>query len=191
MGKDIDLNEVITRNYAYKLIVKCTIIFVIGAILTATILYFSIYKNPGTSYAESYRIISELRNKVLHKSLYIYGFSSLFIITGIILVAILYSHRVAGPVYRLEHYAQKIKNGHLSIEVKIRQKDAIHPVANELDNLTTKYRVLLAQLELKSKGIRDATLLIQKSSGHKFKENVANISESVIEIKKMLHDIKL
>lgn len=195
MVKDIDLNEVITRDYAYRLIIKFAIVFIVGALLTAVIFYFAIYKNAGISYSESYKTISELKNELLHKSIYIYGFMTLLIITGFIIISIIYSHRVAGPIYRLEHFAQKITHGRLSVDVKIRQNDVIHPLANELNNLAIKYRELFTQLGSKTKEIRRAALLTQTSIGkaslQELKENITKIFESTIEIKKILNDIKL
>lgn len=195
MVKELDLDEIITSDYTRKLVIKCIVIFVIGAILTGAIFYLSIYKNHGTSYAENFRIISDLKSQIFHKSIYIYLFSSFFIIAGIIFISILYSHRIAGPVYRLENFALKISNGNLSTQIKLRQKDAIHSLANELNNLVVKYKELLIQLELKSKDVRNAVLLIEKSineaSSQKLKENIIKVSESIAEIKKMLYDIKL
>lgn len=58
---------------------------------------------------------------------------------------VLISHRIAGPVYRLEKDLERIANGDLSLRIKLRKKDELGSIAaginRVLDRITEKYSV--------------------------------------------------
>ena len=46
------------------------------------------------------------------------------------------THRLAGPMYRFEKYAQKIGNGELTPDLKIRKKDQFQNMVSAFNNMT-------------------------------------------------------
>jgi HAMP domain-containing protein len=56
-----------------------------------------------------------------------------FVVLAIMVVFI--SHRIAGPLYRLKQYMEKIENGDYSVTLKFRQNDAIHDVADSFNRM--------------------------------------------------------
>ncbi len=61
-----------------------------------------------------------------------------FVVLAIIVVFI--SHRIAGPLYRLKQYMEKIENGDYSVTLKFRRNDAIHDVADSFNRMVEGIR---------------------------------------------------
>jgi nitrogen fixation/metabolism regulation signal transduction histidine kinase len=49
------------------------------------------------------------------------------------LFALFYSHRIAGPVYRLKKAMEEVSQGNMDIQVKIRKNDEFHDLAENFN----------------------------------------------------------
>jgi len=56
-----------------------------------------------------------------------------FVLLAIIVIFI--SHRIAGPLYRLKMYMEKVENGDYSVKLKFRKNDSIHDVAESFNRM--------------------------------------------------------
>lgn len=56
-----------------------------------------------------------------------------FIILAAIVVFM--SHQIAGPLYRLKQYMEKVENGDLSVKLKFRKYDSIHDIAESFNRM--------------------------------------------------------
>jgi len=56
-----------------------------------------------------------------------------FVLLAIIVIFI--SHRIAGPLYRLKMYMEKVENGDYSVKLKFRKNDSIHDVADSFNRM--------------------------------------------------------
>ncbi len=61
------------------------------------------------------------------------------------IVAILFSHKIAGPIYRVEKIAEELKNGNLNINVRFRKGDELHHLADALNNMIAGIKNLIAE----------------------------------------------
>jgi methyl-accepting chemotaxis protein len=186
--------DTITRSYSYKLALKSAFVILMGAVVTAPIIYFSLNKKPGFSYAESYNVFSGLRQELFHKSLIIYASTSFFIIVGIVFITLVYSHRVAGPLHRLGIAARRIAAGDLTENVKLRQNDVVHPLADDLNSLAEAYGDILNVLDLHVTELKKRISALpesQEALSAEVRSSVRMISEKADEIKDALSVIKL
>ena len=110
---------------------------------------------------------------------------------GASLLVVVFTHSVAGPIYRLKALSEKIAGGDLSVEVKFRNKDTIQELSQiinsilrglgsrikgfsgkieKLKNLSEKINDLnnLSQEELSS--LKDALLSVSRELDEKIKE---------------------
>ena len=90
--------------------------------------------------------------------------SSLIVVIFIVIYGIFYSHRIAGPIYRLKKTIESICNRNLNFTVRLRKKDKFQEIAEYLNNLIT---------------FLNQNVLI-------LKEGSNNIRKKVIEAKKIL-----
>jgi HAMP domain-containing protein len=61
-----------------------------------------------------------------------------FAVLAIIVVFI--SHRIAGPLYRLKMYMEKVENGDYSVKLNFRKNDAIHDIAESFNRMVQGIR---------------------------------------------------
>jgi signal transduction histidine kinase len=71
----------------------------------------------------------------------ILGANWLFIVIGGVVVTVLamfLTHRLAGPVYRLERSIEQMIDGNFNFEIRLRSKDEIKELADMMNNLNTR-----------------------------------------------------
>jgi len=183
--------ETIRKTYYRTLAFKCILAILLGAVVNGLILYVFLSSEPGSSYAESYAIMTSLRKNLFYKSMGIYVATSIFIVIGITVISLLYSHRVAGPIYRLGVFARKIASGDLSGTIKLRRHDEIDMMADDLNNLTAEYNKVISQIESKTKEFGGIAAAIGELKGDAALDALARLSAKRDEINKILSNIKL
>ncbi|MFH1613423.1 MAG: methyl-accepting chemotaxis protein [bacterium] len=114
-------NYFIDKEFQFKYVLKIVIITLLTIVYTACIVgsAFLISLNEGLSFTQ-----------ILLKHL---SWMIILLIFNIVLVAIYFSHKIAGPLYRFEWALEKIAHGDLSIKVEIRKKDAFNPFKEALN----------------------------------------------------------
>jgi hypothetical protein len=65
--------------------------------------------------------------------------NNLLLMVIIIVVGIFYSHRIAGPIYRLEQDIARVLSGERNVQVKLRQKDKLKPLAEQVNRLINEF----------------------------------------------------
>ncbi len=139
-------HQIIAKSYRSGLIIKCGLLFAIGLILTAVILYLSAQQPLGPSYQESFARLAQLKHEMLIKSITIYSILSLLIISGIIFTTVIYSHRVVGPLVGLSRIIKAIAAGDLTVAAHLREKDAIITVADAINELRDSCRARILSI---------------------------------------------
>lgn len=61
--------------------------------------------------------------------------NNLVIMVAIAVIGIFFSHRIAGPVYRMMKDIQRVINGEPGVRVHLRKKDSLHELAERLNAL--------------------------------------------------------
>lgn len=65
----------------------------------------------------------------------------------IFIAGIFLSHKIAGPMYRIERSAEAIKNGDLSVSFKIRKGDEMKDAASALENMVDSLQADFAKIK--------------------------------------------
>jgi methyl-accepting chemotaxis protein len=123
-----------------SVLLTCALIFIAGILLTGGVFYLIIHRPIGPTYGEAFNMLNRLQEEILYKSVVIYACTVFAILAGIVAMTLLYSHRVAGPVFRLSQFVRGIRGGKAANPVSIRQKDVIHPLAHEVNAMGDWYR---------------------------------------------------
>ncbi len=177
--------KVISKSYLTGLILKCSLFFAAGLVITGVILYFTSQQPLGPSYHESFARLAQLKQEMLIKSLITYFTLTALIIAGIIFITVLYSHRVVGPLVGLKRTVQEIADGNLTQPARLRRKDAIKPMAEALNAMTETYK---QKIELASQQCEEMKDYVNNSEKA---ENYAAINEKAKGIKGILFPLKL
>ncbi len=184
-----ELPHVMSRSYVFNLVAKCALLFTLGIILTTVVLYFSVYQQLGPSYQESFRILSEFKKEILYKSIASYAFTLIVILLGIMIITLLYSHRVVGPMYRLSMFVKRVTDGDLSETAVLRRNDAVQPLADELNVLIVNYRQLINELQEQTAQLKKlADLSGCDENSDELKKVLSELGDKTREIEKKLND---
>lgn len=185
------MHKTLPKSFLHSFVFKSALIFAGGAFLTAA-LFLAFRGEPGRSYADSYRLLAELNRVLVNRSLILFSFTLLLSLTGIIILATVYSHRVAGALHMLGMHTRRIASGDLSKTVRLRSTDVVHVLADDFNELSSHYRDLLAQLEVKTRELAAAMDNLEK---HPLTDgdpgSSGRISERIDEIRELLNQIKL
>ncbi len=176
-----------------KNVVRTILVLLAGvAILIACGFYLAFQKHGGTTYAESYKLLAELNEGLVTRVLMVFAFTLLVSAVGAIIISVIYSHRVAGPIYKLGLITKKIAEGDLAGTVRLRTHDVLHDLADEFNNLSGRYRGVLVQLETKTREL--AAILDDLEKQPPLSENKAatgKIFKRIDEIRALLNQIKI
>lgn len=108
-----------------------------GVLAVTLFLYLSTAKDLGDSYGHAIYTISDLKIRIF--PLFFASFYSIFIlviVTGAIAgISVLFSHRIAGPIYRLEKNIELIGSGDLTVNTRFRKTDQLFALADEINSM--------------------------------------------------------
>ena len=98
-----------------------------------------------TVFATGWTLLGEKLASVYPQGRLIYVFKAanialirnlLFISPLIFIMGVLFSHKIAGPVYRIEKSLYEISKGNLALKVKLRRGDELWDMANIINDMT-------------------------------------------------------
>lgn len=105
------------------------------------------------------------------------------------LVGIFYSHRIAGPLYRVKKICDELAKGNLNQNVKFRKNDEFHDVAEALNKVINGLKMLIKE----DREIIDKILQLT----HKLKNDLdsqkdlkKDVKQAIAELDKIVQDLK-
>ncbi len=100
------------------------------------------------------------------------GISLVIAIVVFLLACIYYSHRVAGPAYKLANCLKDIGDGDLRIRVKLRSSDYLKDVAYAVNGVTLKFNNTLSS-------IQESVQSMKQGAGHDNAEELLRHCEAI------------
>lgn len=183
------------KNYRLFLYVNSLIIIVLGAVFAGGGVFWTVPSGLGESYhaiQASLRVISHV---LFWRIAILYAVISLLIITSMVVLHLVYSHRIAGPAFRIGREAAKIAQGNLAGNIKFRQKDNMTDMADSLNDVASQYRGrielvknCLSIIESESKTLSD--IIQQNKDKNSLKQAVESIANNIRNIETSLSEIK-
>ncbi|MDP3297598.1 MAG: HAMP domain-containing protein [Thermodesulfovibrionia bacterium] len=187
--------KVIDRRFKIRFIAVIVLILIVAFSISAAFFYFYTNKELGETYTQKIYAITEFKTIVIKDTLFIFIPPVIAAIIFIVITIILYTHRIVGPLVRIRAVTQQISEGDLDILIKFREKDAIKPLADALNNLALKYRERYSRLgsllEEISKDTDEMYQFIEKGDAEAIEDKRNRILKKTEEIKSMLSGIKL
>ncbi|MBI5886958.1 MAG: hypothetical protein HZB85_10320 [Deltaproteobacteria bacterium] len=147
--------RLIGRDFNLRFGARLLAIIVAGVLALAEVLYYSTSEDLGGSYREAIYTISLVKIRVfplIFASYYtavVLGLVTL----AIAIISVIYSHRIAGPIYRLEKSMDALAEGDLTVDTRFRGYDALAPAAGEIN-------AAVRVLNHRARSCRDAIELI-------------------------------
>ncbi|MFC1553596.1 hypothetical protein ACFL7D_03080 [candidate division KSB1 bacterium] len=125
----------IQKEFQTKMIVQFILLLVVMAFISSVSLYFLADSELESSYFAAHSTIESMRSALL-PAILITNFISVLIIAVVTgYFVLLSSHKIAGPLYKVEKVIKEIAAGNLSIDAKLRKDDQLKNLADSLDNM--------------------------------------------------------
>ena len=146
----------IERWFKLEFIVKFCLLVIAGIFFIGILLYIVGHKNLGATYSQAISAMVSFK-KILLTAIIMTVFIQVVIISIVAIFISLYaSHKIAGPIYRLEKNLEAIGDGDLSaFEIRLRDKDQIQELAKSFEAMCCGFKG-------KVRKIRDALQKIEE-----------------------------
>jgi methyl-accepting chemotaxis protein len=141
-------NYLSKKGFQFRLIGKLLFIAAVATVLsivTTSLLYYKLSNVPFKGDIPFYYVTDDIpQGKGVPTALdvLIPG----LLVCGVVMVAftlflgIVFTHRIAGAIYRIQKSCVDIGEGDLSMNVRLREKDELHDMANDLNGMVKKIR---------------------------------------------------
>lgn len=169
-------NYFIKKEFQRRFIMKFCLLVILGALISGIIIYAMSLSTVTTSFENSRLTIKSTADYVLPAVF----LSSVIVIilTGLatIMITLFTSHKIAGPLYRIEKDVGEIVAGNLKIRFNLRKDDEIKPLAAALD---TMVKVLKTEIEEANEAVSKLESAIEKLERNEEKEKLKEKIQSV------------
>ena len=133
-------NYFIDKSFQAKFIIKFCVLIIMASLLTAILIYFCNRQTTTVAFENLRIVVKTTADFILPMTLQILAIITLVTALATIVVTLLTSHKIAGPVYRFHKELEKIKCGDLSTPIRIRAKDQLQKVAYECEELRVELK---------------------------------------------------
>jgi methyl-accepting chemotaxis protein len=114
-------------------------IFLVFSLVSALIIYERLHVPLSPHYGATISLLTEVKESLIITSIGINLIFWLLIAVGITLLGILYSHKIAGPLFRVRRYAEALGEGRFDQRISFREKDVLHTLSTALNQVAEGY----------------------------------------------------
>ena len=153
-------NYFIKKDFQLSFILKfCTIL--LAGIIISTLLLILLSRGTLTSSFENSQLTIKNKAAAIFPSILLCNLLTLGLITIVtIVLTLLVSHKLAGPMFRFQKEIEKMGAGNLTQKIQLRDKDQIESLAKSLDSMR-------GSLKEKIQTIRsDVAMILNTASSH-------------------------
>ena len=180
ISKDRRKKYLIDKKFQVKLILYFVLLVILGNILSGLLLYYLTSSELESSFFKAHVSIGNawgtMKPLIVTTQFYV-----LLVMTIATVFLVLYcSHRIAGPLYRLQKAANEVKNGNLEQTLTIRKKDELQQLIISFQQMVDNFRDKFLELQNNLSEIRKIEPSLENaiitSSIPENEKNVLNIS---------------
>jgi methyl-accepting chemotaxis protein len=131
-------STLVQRDFKLKFGLKLCMLTIAGMLALSIFIFFATAENLGGTYRSAIYTIYNLKVHIF--PLMFASFYSIFILAvvtaAIAVIAVFFSHKIAGPIYRLEKTLDSIASGDLTASANLRSGDQLVELATEVNSMT-------------------------------------------------------
>jgi methyl-accepting chemotaxis protein len=153
---------VVKKRFQASFILKFCLL-ILGGMILSSLLLLLISQDTLTSSFENSRLVIEATSRAILPGLVITNLITVILITAAAAAVMIFvSHRIAGPLYRLEKEIRRIGEGDLSVRVALRRKDQVGELAQALNEATSSVHSKLLRMAEK---LEEAKVVAAREEG--------------------------
>ena len=151
--KDMRRNYFIKKEFQSKFIVKFVALVLLGTLVLGGVLFLYLHLRGAmtTAFVDSRLSIVSTADYVLPSLVVSAIFSVIFISLATVGTVLFLSHRIAGPLFRMEKSIDEIGEGNLSLKTKLRATDEVQKMAEGLNDMAESLRSHIDEMKAISK----------------------------------------
>jgi methyl-accepting chemotaxis protein len=128
-------NYFVKKEFQFRFILKFCLILLIGVVISTGLLFLFSQDTLTSSFDQSRLVIKSTGLAILPSVLYTNLITLGLITLATIIVTLLVSHKIAGPMFRFEKELKEIGAGDLTRRVTLRERDQVTDMADRLNNM--------------------------------------------------------
>ncbi len=136
----------IQRMYQSKIILKFCLLTILGAAVFCISFYFAVDRDMGGGYAQALDGLRAVRGGMARTLMLTGGGALLVLGAAVVVMTLLMSHRIAGPLWRIERCARAIGAGDLSFLIRLRKNDEMRRLADRMNDMIAELRGFVEEL---------------------------------------------
>lgn len=185
-----------TRPSYRPLLILLTLgIVVLGALAAGAAFISLLPSDLGRQYGAVLSTVKEIRGELFARTAAIYAVMAVLMIVAVALLHLFYSHRIAGPAYRLGKQAVTIGQGELKGNIRFRRKDNLTDLADALNQAAAQYRSRITaakeRLALLEAELDSLSGMMQKGEdGPKRERSTEEIVQTIKSLERIFEEIR-
>jgi methyl-accepting chemotaxis protein len=177
-------NYYIDKEFQTRFILKFCGILLLGAVLTVGVLYILGLNSTTVAFVKSHVVAQNTATFItplIIKTLVISGVLSLVLTVCVTLIV---SHRISGPLYHINKVISGLSRGDFSKDIKLREKDQLHYVAESLNEMIQNNRFKIKAIKEQYCELENQVKELESSKDSKklvkeIREQLQKVSEGI------------
>jgi methyl-accepting chemotaxis protein len=137
----------VKKDFQLKFILKFCLILLAGVIVSTGLLFFLSQDTLTSSFQDSRLQIKSTGLAILPAVIYTNLFALGLVILAAIIVILFITHKIAGPLFRLEKELIRIGNGDLTGRITLRERDQITEIADSINKAADKLHQKVQEIQ--------------------------------------------
>jgi methyl-accepting chemotaxis protein len=147
----------VQKEFQSKFILKFCMVLFTGIIISIGLLFLFSQNTLTSSFEQSRLVIKNTASAIL-PSVFLSHLIALVLITLLtIVVTLLVSHKLAGPLFRFQKELREIGEGNLTQVIKLRKKDQVKAMADSLDQMRVNLQKKILDIKEEVEQIIEST----------------------------------
>ncbi len=126
-------NYFIDKTFQAKFILKFCVLLISTSLLIGVLIYYFNQSSTTVAFENLRVVVKTTSDFILPIMLEILIIVTLLTAIATIVVTLFTSHKIAGPLYKLKIELEKMRNGNLSSQIRIRSTDQLQVVATDFN----------------------------------------------------------
>jgi methyl-accepting chemotaxis protein len=174
-------NYFIEKGFQTKFILKFCILVLIGGLLTIGILYFMAAKSTTVAIINSRVVVRTTADFILPILIQTVLVVTIMVSLATIIVTLLVSHKIAGPLYRFKKALKDLENGNFSSDFHIRHFDQLQDLAVAFDSMVKKMRQGLTEIKTHFISLKERLYAISEHEVSEYNRHIINELKKIAE----------
>lgn len=156
-------NYFIKKRFQTSFIIKFCLLLLLACVIMGFAAYLLTEKTTTTSFENLRLTVKSTSDYILPILIYSSIMAVILVSLATIVIVLFISHRIAGPLYRLERSISDIGNGDLTVNTYLRQADEIKVLAEVLNKAVKGIREPLSSSKAKTEELEVEILSLRES----------------------------